>query len=181
MADEAAPVAEVPQPEAKKSKKGMLAAMLIVGGMMVLEGAALFALIKFTSPDPASAEAARIGGEDEEEDADASQDAFAEIDLGECRPTNAKTGRLITYVISVSILVKQEELEGAQKLAEEKDGRIKDRILFIVRSADPNHLKEPGLDTIRRRLRFELEGIFKKDGLIQNVLITQFLQSGTGL
>ena len=106
---------------------------------------------------------------------------LSEVALGEARPSNKMSGKFITFQVKVSILVDTERLEATTALVETKQARLKDRINFVFRSAELNHLNEPGLETIRRRLKFEFDRVFVDDTIVKEVLITEMLQSSSGV
>jgi flagellar basal body-associated protein FliL len=91
------------------------------------------------------------------------------------------TGKLITLKIRVSALVASADAERAKTLVEANKARINDRINFVVRSAEPQDLNEPGLETIKRRIKHELAKVLDDERLLQEVLIPEMLQSGSGL
>lgn len=104
-----------------------------------------------------------------------------EIELPECRPSNKMTGKLVLFRMRVSVLVATPQAEKAKALLEANKSRIHDRINFVVRSADPLHLNEPGLETIKRRIKHELDRIVGDDQLFQEILVPELLQSGYGV
>jgi len=106
---------------------------------------------------------------------------LAEIELPECRPTNRMSGKLVLFRLRVSILVSAAAAEKAKALVESNKARISDRLNFVIRSADPQHLNEPGLESVKRRIKHELDRVACDEALIQEVLIPELLQSGTGL
>ncbi|MEK6797725.1 MAG: flagellar basal body-associated FliL family protein [Planctomycetota bacterium] len=186
-----------PDAAAKPPKRSKLP-LIIVGSLMLGEGVAVFVLAKaLLLPPPATAE----GGE-EHADAEASASeehgseskggehglggkadghTTAEIELADCRPSNTMTGRLVTFRIHVSALVLQSDTEKAANLVKANQARINDRVNFIIRAAEPQHLKEPGLDTIKRKLKAELDRVLGEENLIKEVLVPDFLQSGPGV
>jgi flagellar basal body-associated protein FliL len=112
---------------------------------------------------------------------EAMADAFAEVKLAECKTFNKETGKLVLFHIRVSVLVKMMDAERVRKTVEARQARIDDRVNTIIRSAEPRHLNEPGLETLKRRLKFELDRIFGDPRLVHEVLIPYLVQSGSGL
>ena len=102
--------------------------------------------------------------------------ALAEIELAECRPGNSTSGKYISFNIRVSALVTSDDVERAKQLVKEKRSRIQDRINYVVRSAELKQLYEPGFETIRRRLKHEMDQLFDDDTLIKGILIPELLQ-----
>lgn len=109
------------------------------------------------------------------------KDGLVEMDLGECRPTNRMTGKLIAFQLHVSVLVAAGDADRVKTTVEAKQGRIRDRINFVIRSAEPNQLNEPGLEIIKRRLKHEFDSVLEDPSVIREVLIPELLQSGSGL
>jgi hypothetical protein len=58
-----------------------------------------------------------------------------------------------------------------------RQATICDRVNTVVRRAEPKFLSEPGLETVRRQIKFELDKVFGDEDLIQEVLLPELLQS----
>ena len=160
-----------------KKKNNKLIPVLVVALMMIGEGVAIFFLVKSISSNPVQALADK---------GDIGIDAFngnrmAEVELAESRPSNRMAGKLVTFHIKVSGLVAAEDLTHAEELVETKQARLEDGVNIVIRSAEPKHLNEPGLQTIKRRLKYEIGRILGDDELIKEVLLPQVLQSGQGV
>ena len=106
---------------------------------------------------------------------------FAEIAVSDCRPTNRESGRLVTFRMRVSVLVKAKDFEKVKALIEANKARIDDRINFVIRSADPTYLHEPTLETVKRRLKNEFDRLMGDDQIIEEILIPEMLASAPGL
>ena len=106
---------------------------------------------------------------------------FGEVLVSECRPTNRTSGRLVTFRMRVSVLVTADHLEKTKNLVEANKARIEDRINLIIRSAEPEYLYEPTLDTIKRRIKSELDRVLGDASLVEEVLIPEMLASAPGL
>ena len=163
--------------ETHKNKKNKLVPILVISLLMIGEGVGIFFLIKSVNPDPAKTIAHNgdlgLGA--------FQGDSMAEVELVECRPSNRMAGKLVTFHIRVSGLVTSEDHERATELVEAKKARLEDGVNIVIRSAEPKHLNEPGLETIKRRLKYEIGRIFGDDELIKDVLLPQILQSGGGV
>jgi len=163
---------------AKSGGKGKLFALVIVAGLMLLEGVGVYSLVKFTGGTPAVTKAAQDEtGAAPGQPIELPEDQEAEVEVLECRPSNRTVGKLITFHLRVSVLVRRENQELVQKLVEEKKGRLQDRVNYVIRSAQLKHLNEPGLETVRRQIEHEFDKIFGDDELIVAVLIPEVLQS----
>lgn len=182
--------------ESKKSSRKK--PFLIVAVLMVLEGIGVFLGTKMLAGSgPAIAEAERAaetahgarsagghGGDSEQGDAAKTapiESEYGEIAVSECRPTNRESGRLVTYRMRVSVLVKAADLEKTKTLIEAHKARIDDRINFVIRSAEPQFLHEPTLATVKRRLKAEFDRLLGDDHLVEEVLIPEMLASAPGL
>ena len=156
-----------------------LAPVLIIVALMLGEGVTVFFVARALGPGPAPALASGLG--DDEARASVENGDLVEVDLAECRPSNKMSGKFITYQIRVSGLVKPEYRGSVEEMVRAKQARIDDAVNVIIRAADPADLNEPGLESVRRRLKHEFGRIFGDDELIRHVLIPQLLQSGPGL
>ena len=174
MADEVAP-----QAEQKAKKKGRGLTILIVAMLMIGEGVAIYFLVKALNPEPVPAMAGDEGEGGAEESLDT--DGLAEVELAECRPSNKTSGKFVTFHIRVSGLVSAEDVDRVTDMARAKRARLEHAVNVIIRSAEPKHLNEPGLETLQRRLEHEIDRIFGDESLIKHVLIPQLLQSGPGV
>lgn len=158
-------------------KSGRLIPITIVLAIMAAEGVAVYFVARMLGSNPAAAVAAVEAAKAEAE----TKDGTVELDLAETRPSNSLTGRFITFHVRVSALVKQSQSDEAKALIESNKNRIQDAVNVVFRGAEPAHLKEPGLESIRRRIEHEVERVLGRDDLIQQVLIPQMLQSSPGL
>lgn len=152
----------------------------IVALLMIGEGVAIYVLANALGGLPTTA-AAADGTSRRDQTGGVGGEELVEVELVECRPGNRMSGKLVTFHIRVSVLVAAADKERLEELAKARRGRLLDRVHFVFRSADPKHLNEPGLDTVKRRLKHEFDRIFADEGLIKEVLIPQRLQSGSGV
>ncbi|MCO6437982.1 MAG: flagellar basal body-associated FliL family protein [Phycisphaerae bacterium] len=165
----------------KTSKKGKLIQGGVILALMAVEGVAIFYFANSLSPAPTSAQGAMVAGRSSEAEAASDTGKLSEIEIAECRTSNGASGKLVYFQVKVVALVDPLRLEDAKKLIEANKGRIQDRINFVFRSADLAHLAEPNLDTIKRRIKFELDRILDDPKLVQQVLLPDFTPSGNGL
>lgn len=174
MANENVPI----QAAERAKRKGRLTPLIVIAAVMLGEGVAIFVLANAVSTPPAPVLAGEGPGAG---DVDGQGQDLAEIELAECRPSNVTSGRFITFHLRVSALVLDKDQERARDLVALNQARIEDRVNVVIRSAEPRELSEPGLETLRRRLKRELAQVFKDPALIKQVLIPFMLQSGPGL
>ena len=172
MADEKAKNAE----GNKSAPRGRRLSLLVVLALMIGEGVAVYFVANALSPAPAPAPATEGGG-----DGSAAINDLAEIELADCRPSNKMAGRFITYHIRVLGLVRAAKLTEIESMARTRRARLEDAVNVVIRSADPKHLDEPELGTIKRRLKYEIDRILGDETLIQEIVIPQLLQSRPGV
>jgi len=180
MADQ--PTRENAEPKKDGSKKGRLGTILVVGVLMLVEGVAIYLAVDFFTDDPAAAAAGAVAeAEAQGQAAQPPKDDTAELEVAQCRSTNSKEGRVYHYSIRVSVLVPESELERLTALVEKRRSRIDERVNIVVRSAEPKQLREPGFESLKRRLRAELTEVFKDDNkLILDVFIPELIRTGGG-
>ncbi len=162
------------------STKSRMIPILVIAALMGAEGVGVFFVAKAISPAPDQALAAGEDGGELGAD-DAEPEELAEIELVDSRPSNMMAGKLVTFHIRVSVLVALADLEKAERLTRLKRARLEDGVNTVIRSAEPKHFYEPDLQTIKRRLRHELDRIFGDENLVKKVLIPHLLQSGRGV
>ena len=90
-------------------------------------------------------------------------------------------GKFVTFHIRVSALVAAADVERAEGIVRNKRARLEDAVNTVIRSSEPKYFKEPGLESIKRRLKHEFDIVFSDNQLIRDVLIPQMLQSGPGV
>jgi flagellar basal body-associated protein FliL len=94
----------------------------------------------------------------------------AEVKLINAKLPNSKSGRLYLYTLEVFVKVSEKDKEHVTELITERESEIKDQVRAIIASADPQTLAEPGLETLRRQIVYQLEHALGKD-LIKELLI----------
>jgi len=172
MAEEVENQVAAPQVGSKKMQ------MIVIALLMLGEGAAVYFVANAMSPRPIQGFATEVENAEGE---DASpKDELVEIDIADCKPSNKMSGKLILFQMRTSALIAGTDQENVAALLESKGERIRDRINFVIRSADPKHLNEPGLETIKRRIKHELDDLLGDERLIKEVLIPELLQSNAG-
>jgi len=165
--EEAAPEKEAPE-AAPKKRKILLPAIL--ASAMLLEGVGIFAAMKIFGSKPASAPGMEmIAGLDAE-----APPQSVEIDIAEFKALNEKSGLTFMVDISVSAKTPSDRAADAERAIAEKSKTIVDRLTQAVRSAEPKHLKEEDLATIRRKMKFELDKILGDETIVEELLITRF-------
>ena len=98
-----------------------------------------------------------------------------EVALVEIRAPNKLSGRTFIYDISVYAVVKDTKAEEFKAAVKSREASIRDRIRTIVAQLHPDKLgggNEPGLETLRRQIRYQMEDI-AGDGVIDEILVAR--------
>lgn len=156
------------------SRRGRLLSLLVVGAVFFGEGAAIFVVTKMFYKKPADAVGAQKSAE---QIALENAQKQVEVCLPELNAFNKREGRLYVFNLQITIRVRAEKGEEVRQIIEARNSTILDRFNTVIRSAEAKYLNEPGLDTIRRQLRFELDRILGDDQLVLELLIPKFFQS----
>ena len=175
---------QVAEPAAAPKSKKLITGLILLA-IMVAEGGLIFAAMRMFGASPATTAAGEVDGDAAEasslDDEGTPVGELAEVLLADTDAFNNRSGRLYMYHIQVTGLVKVANRDRLEQLAAERGATIRDRINTVIRGADPKHLNEPGLETLRRQIQFELNKIIGDDSLILELLIPQLLQSRTSL
>ncbi len=195
MADKAEKKPEAPAPAAPSEKKAPAAGGLLsktpvlIGGAMIIEAIVLFAGFKFLGgggPKPAQAELAGIskhgeGGEGGEGAPKGEIDKKRIVEIPvvdkDFRALNRRSGVTYLYDISITVATKAEFEEQVKKKIADRGNLIRDRIRTIIAESDPEKLgggSEPGLETFRRQVKYQLDEIFG-EGLIDEVVVGKWI------
>lgn len=170
-----------PNAEGGTKRKGRFLLVGAIGGVMLIEGVGIFVLTRLINGGPQSA-AASVQGLEHSAGPDAVKAAPAdsELLLAQFRAINDRSGQNVLYDVKVYGRVKSDKLEKVQKLLESKKASVEDRLTKVVRSADPQYFKEPGLETIRRQILHELAGVFGEDDLVSEILLPSLMWYNAG-
>ena len=159
---EAAPAAAEENP-----KKGGMTKMIIVAAVvLVLEGATIGVTMMISAgPKKVIADVPVAPTQPAEHD--------TEVKLVEAMLPNNVGGRLFYYDLGVVVKVDDKNKVKITELFAEREAETKDHIRAIIASSDPKALAEPGLETLRRQIAYQLDETLGKDGkgLIKEVLI----------
>ena len=167
--------------ERKGGAAGLLAKTpVMLGGVMLLEAAVLFAGFKFLGGGPTHAVGADIATHDvapADGKADASGAAggrkTVEVSVLEFKAQNKLSGRSFVYDVSIFVVTKAEFKSQVAETIKAREALIKDRVRTIIAQNDPEKLgggSEPGLETLRRQVKHQLEEIIG-EGMIDEVLV----------
>jgi flagellar basal body-associated protein FliL len=151
--------------KADGQKSGKMKIIGVVGAIMLLEGVAVFGAMKFLGAGAGTNEAAEL------QVAATQPEEFVELEVLKLGAPNNREGKPVLWNIEVVVRVRAADSEMIQKSIDENQNTLKDRFSRILRGADPEHLKEPGLETLRRQAMFELGRVLGGEGKIEEVLI----------
>lgn len=172
MAEEQANNAEA-TPAPVEGGKSKLKTMLILFGVLALEGGGIFFATKMMYKTE-EVQAEEPTGEEKHMQALKDQ---IELALPELNAYNKRDGRLFMYNFQVTIRVQSDKKEQIEEALELRESTIKDRFNTVIRRAETKFLNEPELKTIRRQLQHELESIIGDDQVIEELLIPKFFQT----
>lgn len=178
MADAPDTQTDATEQESTKPRKGKLGMILVILGVMAIEGVGVFALTKFLSPAPPEARAADGGQQAGEGDPDGfPAEDVVEIELADCRVSNRQGAKVTVVSIKVTGLIRVELREKMVAMVERMRSRIDDRVSFVLRGASQQTFAEPGLQTLKRQLSSELDRLFGETRLFLDVLVPEFYQT----
>jgi flagellar basal body-associated protein FliL len=160
---------------------------VLLGGVMLIEAAVLFAGFKFLGGGPAPAAGAELAhdaahgdgggenshGEGGKSSAAVDKKSFVEIEVLSFRAPNKQSGRTFLYDVSIYVVAKADKEELVKKTFEGRKALITDRVRTIIAQSDPEKLgggSEPGLETLRRQVKYQLDEIVG-EGVIEEVLV----------
>ena len=166
------------------AKGGMLTKLpVLLGGVMILEAAVLFAGFKFLGGAPHTAAGADLINPDKPGAGTTAAGAASgdpndpqrpcELQLVDFRAPNKTSGRTFLYDVTIYVVTKSVYLDKVKTIIGDREALIKDRVRTIIAQSDPEKLgggSEPGLETLRRQVKYQLDEIVG-DGLIDEVLV----------
>lgn len=159
----------------KKGRKS-LATLGIFGGVMVVEGLAIFFAMKLLGSDPDPT----VGMMETLQTTTAPFEESKELEVAHVRVQNANGARTILYSVTITARVRRENEAMVQEFLDNRKATLNDAISRIIRSTDEKHLAEPGLETLKRQVRFELSNLIGDDTIIEQILIPEFTPLPTG-
>ncbi len=183
--ERAAPPAAAPAhaPEHKKPEHGSFvkSTPFLLGLVMVVEGGLLLGVFKMLGGAPHSAQGADVATHDTGHDktthggGESSSKGAGRVELSvlSFKAPNSLKGRTYLYDVVIYAAVKGEVKEKVAAALKDREATIEDRMRTIVAQMDPEKLgggSEPGLETLRRQVKCQLEEIVG-EGLIEEVLV----------
>lgn len=169
----AAPSAEAQAAQA--GRKGKVLTFALFGGVMVVEGLAIFMCMKFfgASPDPT------VGMEGLAPTTKPWEEVL-ELPVAQVRVPNNSGARTTLYSVKVVVQVHHNDKMKVQEFLENRKSTIEDVIGRVIRSSEERHLAEPGLETLKRQVRYEMSGLLGDEKTIVQVLIPECMPLPTG-
>jgi flagellar basal body-associated protein FliL len=173
---------------------------VLLGGVMVIEAAVLFGAFKMFGGSPAPVAGAELhadahgehGDDDEGEEPAAAGAAEGggheggaaaapayvpkrkyNLSVIEFRAPNKVSGRMFLYDVQIDAQVLGANAAKVKAKLESRKALISDRVRTIIAQSDPEKLNgqaEPGLETLKRQVKVQLEEIVG-EGLIDEVLV----------
>lgn len=146
----------------------ILTAVLLLEGVLIVSAFMLYGGPADVHADPAVADEA------------AKAEEPIEIQVADQRFPNTKRGRTYLYDTEVYVVVKRKNEEQITAKVELMSAQINADIREIIGRADPSHLLEPTLATLRRQIQARLDERLGLDEegrtYIQSIVITKFTQ-----
>jgi len=96
------------------------------------------------------------------------------------RVPNCNGSRTLLYSVKVAARVHSKEKDEVREFLEMRKSTIEDIISRVIRSAEEKHLAEPGLETLKRQVRFELSTLIGDEHKIEQILIPECMPIPAG-
>ncbi|MEK6644971.1 MAG: hypothetical protein AABZ08_13805 [Planctomycetota bacterium] len=177
--EEAKPPAPAPEGDAKADaapkKKGKMMTFALFGGVMLIEGVAIFATMKMLGhePDPT------VGMEPLAPTTKPWEES-SELPVASVRVPNSNGARTMLYSVKVAARVNHKDKDEMREFLEKRKSTIEDVISRTIRSAEEKHLAEPGLETLKRLVRYELNTLVGEEHKIEQILIPECMPIPAG-
>ncbi len=155
---------EIPDRPQEK-RKLPLKSILVLAAIMLLEGGVFALWLTFAEPTAASGAVKSPLASDPVAHT-------AEVTVLNFRAPNTQTGKLWLYDMEIVIEVPRDRKLFVDKIVQDRQAAIRDALNTLIRRAEPQHLVEPELQTLRRQIQVTLTDILGEDN-VENVLIPQ--------
>jgi len=155
--------------EQKPKRKLPIKTLIIILGVMLLEGGTIVAFKVLNKPAPAA------GSNPIEETTETPLRDEAEISLAKDFSVDNHVGGRTKMVVTmdVSVKVKKTDEEKVKERVLSNSAEILDSIRTLIAASQPDHIKEPDKQVIKREIKMAVEKIIGKD-LIESVLIADW-------
>jgi hypothetical protein len=97
-------------------------------------------------------------------------DKDAEVPIVDAKLPNSSAGHLFLYDIQVVAKVSEKNKAKVTDILTERAAEVRDKIRTIIASSEKKTLDEPGLETLRRQISYQLEQDVGPD-MIKELLI----------
>jgi len=170
----APPAGDEAKPEGAKPKKKMFMIGLF-GGVMLVEAVGIFMAMKMFGSEPHPVEAEGL--------TETTQPTMEiqEIEVANVRVPHVSGSRTTVYSMRVVATVEHEKMEAVKAVMESKKWTVIDTVSRVIRQAAETELSEPRLETLRRKMKFELNELCGEESAIEQVLIPECMPLTTGL
>lgn len=178
--------AAAPAGGAPAEKKGGIGALLkstpaMLALVMVLEAGILLAAFKMLGGGaknahadiPLAGEVQGGGHGDKKPDGGKADNKYAELSVLAFKAPNKLTGRTFLYDVSIFAVVKGDNKDKVKQAITDREATIQDKVRTIIAQSDPEKLgggSEPGLETLRRQVKTQLDEILG-EGLIEEIVV----------
>ena len=167
-------------PEKAAPKGGVLGRTpVLLGTVMLIEAAVLFAGFKVLGGGPKSAAGAELATVDPHDPHSpggkgaADKKRPVELLVVDFKAPNKASGRTFLVDVSIYVVTRGDREQQVRDTLKEREALIKDRVRTIIAQSDPEKLtggSEPGLETLRRQVKYQLDTILG-EGVIEEVLV----------
>ncbi len=170
-----APAAGAEEKAAPKQKKSLATIGLVVGVMLV-EGVAIFGVMKIfgSDPDPTL-------GMGMHQTTTNPWKEYKEIEVARLRVENTNGTRTTLYNVRFVVTVHTTKAADFKLVLEQRKFTIEDALSRVVQQASEREMSEPGKETLKEKVRFELGKILRDTEMIQDVLIPELIALPTSL
>ncbi len=165
---------EQDNPEEQEAPKKKSKALLILAAIVVIEGAVIAGVFMVAGKpadvkaDPATEDLAAMA-----------EESVEEMVVSEKFP-NTKRGRTYIYDAEVYIVIRRKYQAELRGKLDSMTAQVSADVRTIISRAEPNHLLEPTLATIKRQIKAALDERLGRDedgqSRIDDVVITRFTQ-----
>ncbi len=153
---------------------GMLRVVLVLVGVLLLEGGTIALTIMF-SGGPKVADAGQL-----QPDVQAAAEKPVELPLVKDQFPNQRSGRTYLYDAEIFITVRNKDAEKTRQRIEEMTATLATEVAVIFRRAEPTQLREATLATLTRQIKAAVSERLGNDGegepIVRDVLIRKCIE-----
>lgn len=176
MADaEKTPGKDAAAEETPPPKKRSWMTFGLVGGVMIVEGIAIFVCMRMFGAKPNPADALEMAPTTNP------WQELREIEVARLRVPNSNESTTILYSVRIVVTVHSDDEEEFNKILKSREWTIKDAISRVIQEATSVEMNEPGKESLKRKVKSELSKIIRDDEMIRSVLIPEVMALPTGL